>query len=615
MSLLDLSLDLGRAAAAALRAQCDNAAAIPAELAVQAASRPEFGDLQIAGCLQLAKPLGKKPRDLAQIVADALSQRADLAKVEIAGPGYVNLHLSTACLQDLLLQMRDSPSHGVRPRYAGKTVIVDFSSPNVAKPMHIGHIRSTIIGAALTQVLRAVGYTVVSDNHLGDWGTQFGKLIVAYRSWLDREAYARAPIAELVRLYQKFVSDEKQQATELGLKKPERRAPGEGDDEEGEEETPQAVTPLLQQARQELAKLQAGDGENLALWQEFVRVSLQEFHRTYARLGVHFDHELGESFYNDRLPALVDDLLRHGLAEPSQGAIVCPVEGAPAPLLVRKADGAFLYGTTDIATVVHRLRTWQPSRILYVVGSPQQLHFRQVFAVSTAYLSKLGLSSEAQPAPSLEHVMFGSMRFRDAQGNWTMGSTRLGNVPLLDEFLDMAIAHARSVAAAKHSELSPEEAAEVARVVGIGAIKYNDLCRDRVADIHFDLDKAMALDGNTAPYMQYAYARLRSIGRRAESEGYPAAAPTISHVAERALARRLLDYGAAVEKVAETCRPHILCEYLYELAGAVSTFYNEVPVLKAEPAERAARLGLLSLAASTLRHGLSLLGIEVPERM
>ena len=614
MSLLDLSAELGRAAAAALRAHSENAA-IPAELGVQPASRPEFGDLQIAGCLQLAKPLGKKPRDLAQIVVDALAKHPDLAKVEIAGPGYVNLHLTSECLGRLLQQMATSPSHGVRPRYAGQTVIVDFSSPNVAKPMHIGHIRSTIIGAALSNVLRAVGYTVISDNHLGDWGTQFGKLIVAYRSWLDREAYARSPIAELVRLYQKFVSDEKQQATELGLKKPERRVPAEGEDEEGEEEVPQAVTPLLQQARQELAKLQAGDPENLSLWQEFVRASLQEFHRTYGRLGIRFDHELGESFYNDRLPALVEDLLRLGLAEPSQGAIICPVEGAPAPLLVRKADGAFLYGTTDIATVVHRRTTWQPSRVLYVVGSPQQLHFRQVFTVSLAYLARLGLSSETNPPPSLEHIMFGAMRFRDAAGNWTMGSTRLGNVPLLDEFLDMAIARAATVAGEKNSELAPAELAEVARIVGIGTVKYNDLCRDRIADIHFDLDKAMALDGNTAPYMQYAYARMRSIGRKAEAEGYRPAAPTLAHGAERALARRLLDYGAAVERVADTCRPHVLCEYLYELAGAVSTFYNEVPVLKAEPAERSARLGLLALAASTLRHGLSLLGIEVPERM
>jgi arginyl-tRNA synthetase len=481
--------------------------------------------------------------------------------------------------------------------------------------MHIGHIRSTIIGAALDRVLRAVGYHVISDNHLGDWGTQFGKLIVAYRTWLDEAAYRRAPIAELVRLYQRFVTEEKLHAEALGLKKPDRRAAAEGDDEEAEEEAPQAVTPLMKQAREELVKLQAGDAENLALWQDFVRVSLGEFHKTYARLGIQFDHEYGESYYHPRLASLVEELIARGLAEPSRGAIICPVAGEPAPLLVRKADGSFLYGTTDIATVEHRVKTWQPARILYVVGAPQQLHFRQVFAVAQSFLTGSAALAGGRSAPTLEHVMFGAMRFRDASGNWATGSTRLGNVPLLDEFLDMAIARAQGVAQEKNSELTDAEVSEVARIVGIGAIKYNDLCRDRIADIHFDLDKAMALDGNTAPYIQYAYARMRSIGRRAAGEGVNGAAPKISQPAERALARRLLDYGAAVEKVAETCRPHVLCEYLYELAGAVSTFYNEVPVMKAEPAERASRLGLLDLAARTLQHGLSLLGIEVPERM
>ena len=614
MSLLNLSAEFGRAASAALRAALDNHPAIPAELAVPPASRPEFGDLQLTGCLQLAKPLGKKPRDLAQIVVDALAGHADLTKVEIAGPGYVNLHLSADCLGRLLALLAADPHRGVRQRFASDCVVIDYSSPNVAKPMHIGHIRSTIIGAALERVLRAVGYQVVSDNHLGDWGTQFGKLIVAYRLWCDIDAYRKSPIAELVRLYQRFVSEEKKEAEALGLKKPDRRA-AEGEEEEGEEEAVQAVTPLLKQAREELVKLQSGDGENLALWQDFVRVSLGEFHKTYARLGIQFDHEYGESYYHPRLSALVDQLVSLGLAEPSRGAIICPIEGEPAPLLVRKADGSFLYGTTDIATVEYRVKTWHPSRILYVVGTPQQLHFRQVFGVSLRFLAGSGALSAGQAAPSLEHINFGAMRFRDATGNWATGSTRLGNVPLLDEFLDMAIARAQTVAQEKNSELSPEEIAEVARVVGIGAVKYNDLCRDRVADIHFDLDKAMALEGNTAPYIQYAYTRMRSIGRRAAAEGFPTAPPSITQPAERALARRLLEYGAAVEKVAETCRPHILCEYLYELSGAVSTFYNEVPVLKAEPAERGSRLGLLDLAARTLQHGLSLLGIEVPERM
>lgn len=611
LDLLDLCAELGQAAAAALRQAFPDSLAIPAELAVQPASRPEFGDLQIAGCLQLAKPLAKKPRELAQLVEARLTGHPALSKLEIAGAGYVNLHLCSAYIEERLAALAGDPHHGLRQRFAGKRVVVDFSSPNIAKPMHIAHIRSTIIGDALARVLRAVGYDVVTDNHLGDWGTQFGKLIVAYRRWLDKDAYQKTPIAELVRLYQKFVTEEKQQAAALGVKKPDRKADAgsaeEGDEEADEEGAGQAdATPLLKEARAELVKLQAGDLENLALWREFVSVSLREFEATYERLGVKFDVQHGESFYHPRLASLVEELLAAGIAEHSRGAVICSIAGEPAPLLIRKADGSFLYGTTDLATIEHRVKEWNPVRVLYVVGGPQALHFRQVFAVAR----RMAVTS------TLEHISFGSMRFRDDSGNWATGSTRLGNVPLLDEFIDEAIRRAAAVAQGKNPELAAADLEEVARVVGIGAIKYNDLARDRQSDIHFDFDKALSLEGNTAPYIQYAYARLRSIHRRAESEGAAVATmPRLVLSPERALARRLLDYAAAVEKVAETARPHTLCEYLYELAGAVSTFYNEVPVLKAAAEERAARLLLLELTARTLRHGLSLLGIEVPERM
>jgi arginyl-tRNA synthetase len=615
--MLDLSVELGQAAAAALREAFPthpSAGSIPTNLTVAPASRPEFGDLQITSCLQLAKPLGTKPRDLAQIIVNRISGHPALSKVEIAGAGYVNLHLATSYVEKCLAALISDPTHGVRRRYAKQCAVVDFSSPNIAKPMHIGHIRSTIIGDAIARVLRAAGYTVITDNHLGDWGTQFGKLIVAYRRWLDPTAYAAAPIAELVRLYQRFVTEEKQQADALGLKKKDRRpdaadaekdAPGSDDEDEGEVATA-LVTPLLIEARAELSKLQSGDPENLKLWREFVTVSLREFQKTYQRLGVKFDFQLGESFYHPRLASLVEELLQRGIAEYSRGAVICPIEGEPAPLLIRKEDGSFLYGTSDIATIEYRVKEWNPARILYVVGTPQQLHFRQLFAVAR----KLGYTC------SLEHITFGSMRFRDEHGNFTTGSTRKGNVPLLDEFIDEAIRRARAVAAAKNPELSSGDLDEVARIVGTGAIKYNDLMRDRQSDIQFDLDKALALDGNTAPYIQYAYARLRSILRRAEQEGAAVASiPRLQLPAEQALARRLLEYDAAVEKVAETTRPHTLCDYVYGLAGAVSTFYNEVPVLKAPAEERASRLLLLELAARTLHHALSLLGIEVPERM
>ena len=640
-NLLSLGAELGQAAAAALRGQFSDSTAIPAELGVQPASRPEFGDLQIAGCLQLAKPLSKKPRDLAQIVADRLRSDfpAVLEKVEIAGAGYVNLFLSARYIESCLEALAADARHGIRRRFADQRVIVDYSSPNIAKPMHIAHIRSTIIGDALTRIMRAVGYDVIADNHLGDWGTQFGKLIVAYRRWLDKDHYQSAPIAELVRLYQKFVIEEMREAEAKGIRKPDRKADASDSEAEGEDSDTAApeATDLLKQARAELAKLQSGDLVNKLLWHEFVTVSLAEFERTYKRLGVKFDYQLGESFYNPRLTSLVEELLQKGIAEQSRGAVICPVEGEPAPLLVRKADGSFLYGTTDLATIELRIKVWNPVRILYVVGAPQMMHFRQVFSVAR----KMGVQC------SLEHITFGSMRFQDDEGNWSTGSTRKGNVPLLDEFLDSAVEKANHVAQAKSPELAEKyveflsdeiqdrerrkliekklaerfphvpisELDNVARVVGIGAVKYNDLARDRQADIHFDFDKALAFEGNTAPYLQYAYARMHSIQRRAEFEGVKSSTPRLIMPAERALGRSLLDYGAAVERAAETARPHTLCEYLYELSVAVSTFYNEVQVLKAEPAERASRLALLDLAARTLKHGLSLLGIEVPERM
>jgi len=608
--LLDLIAELGQLAAQALLAKFPDHPAIPARLSLTPAAKPEFGDLQLAACLQLAKPLGQKPRELAAIVLQRLASHPAIGKAEIAGPGYVNLHLATSFIERSLGSLGADPHCGVRQQFVGQTVIVDYSSPNIAKPMHIAHIRSTIIGDALARIFRAAGFRVVADNHLGDWGTQFGKLIVAYRSWLDREAFTRDPIGELVRLYQKFVTEEQRQAEELAIAKPSHKpavTSADAEVEEAEEEDDvAAATPLLKAARAELAKLQQGDADNLNLWREFVTVSLAEFAKTYKRLDVHFDCILGESHYHPRLASLVAELLEKGIAEPSRGAIVCNVEGEPAPLLIRKADGSYLYGTTDVATVEHRVKTWHPSRILYVVGAPQQMHFRQVFAVA----HKLGLNSE------LEHITFGTMRFRGDDGKWTTGSTRKGNVPLLDEFIDESIRRARIVAHSKNPELSETDLAEVARVVGIGAIKYNDLSRDRQSDVHFDLDQALALDGNTAPYMQYAYARLRSIARRAEAEGAAVAqALALREPAERTLGRRLLDYSEAVETVVRTARPHHLCQYLYELAGQVSTFYSEIPVLKAEPEARAARLLLLELVARTLKNGLGLLGIEVPERM
>ncbi|MCS6916039.1 MAG: arginine--tRNA ligase [Myxococcales bacterium] len=606
--MLELGAELGRIAAAALAAVVGQDQ-VPAELPVGPAARPQFGDLQIAACLQLARSVRRAPRELAQIVQAALAGHPALERVEVAGPGYVNLVVRTAWLEQQVTALLADARLGVRPHHEGQTVVLDFSSPNIAKPMHIGHIRSTIIGDSLQRVLRAVGYRVISDNHLGDWGTQFGKLIVAYRRWLDRAAYEQDPIGELVRLYQRFTAEERREAEALGLDPGQRRAGTEmgqapDQDEEAEEETgPRPTTPLLAEARAELARLQRGDADNLALWREFVQVSMAVFARTYQRLGVRFDVQLGESFYHERLGPLVEELLQRGIAQVSQGAVICPVEGAPAPLLVRKGDGSFLYGTTDLATIEYRVRTWAPDRILYVVGAPQQLHFRLVFAVAR----RMGVTC------SLEHISFGSLLARDESGRVGMFRTRQGGVLLLDHVLDEAVRRAAEVARRKNPDLSDAEVAEVARVVGIGAVKYNDLCRDRDTDVIFDLDRALALEGNTAPYIQYAYARIRSIARKAGAD--PSGPVRLEHPAERQLAWRLLGFPAVVEQVARTARPHHLAEYLYGLSGALSTFYNEVPVLRAAPAERASRLALLEVVARTLRRGLELLGIEVLERM
>jgi arginyl-tRNA synthetase len=543
-------------------------------LPVGRATKPEFGDLQCSGALQLAKKLGKKPREIAATLAEAIGKHASVAKTEIAGPGFVNIWL-----RDEWLAQHASDATKLRPIGAGQRVVIDYSSPNVAKPMHIGHIRSTIIGDALKRVLRAVGYEVIGDNHLGDWGTQFGKLIVAWRKWLDEDAYARDAVGELLRLYVKFVEEDKS-----------------AEDDEGD------ATPLLKEARAELVKLQQGDAENNALWKQFVDVSMREFERVYQRLGVSFDVVLGESFYNDRLAATVDELLARGIAEESRGAIVVfftkERDGEEmTPMLLRKADGGFLYGTTDVAGLLYRMERWSPSRILIVTDERQQLHFKQLFAVGR----RLGV------AASMEHIWFGLMRLPEG----TI-STREGKLIGLEQLLDEAERRAFVVAGETNPELSEAERREVARVVGLGAVKYNDLSKDRQTLVTFTWDKALALNGNTAPYLQYAYARIKSILRKAESQ--PGAIGPLAPV-ERALVLKLLGYGEAVEAVARTTRPHVLCEYLYELAGAFSTFYAECPVLKAEPAVRDSRLALCALVADTLQAGLGLLGIETLERM
>ena len=580
--------ELGTAASAAL-VKTFGAEGIPAVLVFEPSPR---ADVQCTAAMQLAKALRKAPRDLAAVILPTVLAHPAVAQAELAGAGFINVTLRD---EWIAAHLDDALVH--RPIGAGQTVVLDYSSPNVAKPMHIGHIRSTILGEAMKRVLRAVGYTVVADNHLGDWGTQFGKLIVAWHRYLDAAAYARDPVGELLRIYVKYSEEEKVQRAALG-------APAKAE-EDDDAALPAQAPELLLAARAELVKLQAGDPANVALWRQFVDVSMAEFDRVYARLGVSFDEVLGESFYNDLLAGTVDELLEKGIAEHSQGAVIVTFtkerdgEALP-PMLIRKADGGFLYGTSDIAAMRYRMGRWSPARILIVTDERQQLHFRQLFAVAR----RLGVPAK------LEHVWFGLMRL--PEGTF---STRDGNVISLESLLDEAEKRAADVARSLNADLPEAELAEVARVVGLGSVKYNDLSKDRQTLITFTWDKALSLQGNTAPYVQYAYARIRSIQRKVAELGAVPGPLVALEPTERALVMTLLRYPLAVEEVAMSSRPHALCDYLFALAGAFATFFNDCPVKDAEPAVRAARLTLCDRVATVLRRGLDLLGIEVVERM
>ena len=542
---------------------------------------PKFGDYQSNSLISLAKARKLNPRQVAADVLEKLEVTDWCEPVEIAGPGFLNFRLKTAALENVLEKAARGEHLFFEKASQPRTVVIDFSSPNVAKPMHVGHIRSTILGDSLARTLRLLGHKVITDNHLGDWGTQFGMLLVGWKQHLDKAALAADPFAEMERLY-KLVNAATQ--------------------------TDRAV---LDQARQELVKLQAGDEENRRIWREMIDLSQHLFDNIYQRLGVHFDFTLGESFYNARLQGIVQELVERGIARESEGAIAVFFEEIPQlkalPALIRKSDGGFNYTTTDLATLAHRLETWHPEEIIYVTGGPQQLHFQQLFAIFNRW--------HPEAKVRLAHVWFGSILGEDGRPFKTRTGENIRLINLLDEAEERAF----KVVTDKNPELPEAQRREIARVVGLGAVKYADLLPNRQSDYVFSWDKMLALNGNSAPYLLNAYVRIRSIFRKGGIEGPKVEGQKLEvrleAAEEIALAKQLINFGLVLEGVAEEYRPNFLCTYLYDLAGFFTTFYENCPVLKAEPEKRSTRLILCDLTAKVLSQGLSVLGIETLEQM
>ncbi len=627
---------------------------------VRRSSDSRFGDYQANCAMPLKGILGKPFRDIAAEIVERLDVADICDPPEIAGPGFINLRLRDSFLTSLLEQAVTDPRIGCVPQMPQKTYVIDYSGPNVAKPMHIGHIRSTVIGDSLSRVLRFLGHRVIGDNHIGDWGTQFGMIIYGCKHFADLvepqpEVYRR--YAQLYRLVHQLIQYHKgkDELPKLGNRIEELRQEVErleaaaqaaggnakevkklqGDLRRAQKQLAESQKELQELEEQltrvesnsqlsrlasehcdiaagvlaETARLHAGDPENLKLWQEILPPSLELLETTYRRLGVNFDCALGESFYHDRLEAVVNSLCAAGIAEESDGATVVFIEGFDTPMIIRKRDGAFLYATTDLATIQYRVEEWQPHSILYVVDHRQSLHFQQLFAVA----GRWGYSHV-----ELKHVEFGTIKGKDGKPFKTRGtSVDLGEV------LDGAVAHARRVIVEndKEDQFSETERDEVAEVVGLGAVKYYDLSFNRSSDYTFDYDDMVDTKGNTATYMQYAYARVRSILRKGNVDIHALRASgatlVLEHPAERALALEIARFPEALAEVTVDYRPNLLTSYLFDqLAKSFSSFYEQCPTLKAASDDiRRSRLLLADLTARTLAKGLELLGIDVVEKL
>ena len=624
---------------------------------IRQAQDPKFGDFQANFAMPLSKQLGKPPREIAQIVVASL-QIDDICEVpEIAGPGFINLKLKDSFVSSQIAKIAGDDRLGVALTENPRHVVVDFSSPNVAKPMHVGHLRSTVIGDAICRTVRFVGHKVTSDNHIGDWGTQFGMIIYGYRHFRDEAAFHAGSVSELARLYklvnqlsdyqatvaklpateqavetakatliqqeQLAFSDEKAKKPINSWKKQVSSA------EEALKEARTTIATVEQnsslhaasnahpdiarKAREETAKLHAGDAENNQLWSQFLPACLEALNRIYVRLGIAFDLTLGESYYNPMLAGVVSSLKQKNLARVSEGATCVFIDGNAAPFIVQKTDGAFTYATTDLATIQYRLEALKADDVLYVVDKRQSEHFQQLFA--TTDLWSIGQLI-------LRHVSFGTVMGNDGKPY----KTRSGDTVGLESLLDEAITRARKIVDENDDKrregamLSGDERANVAEIVGLGGIKYADLHHNRESDYVFDWDKMLATTGDTATYMQYAYARICGIFRKlnierntVSSSGTPI---LLTCIEERRLALQLLMFGNAIDSVLSEYRPHLLTTWLYETADSFSKFYDRCSVQDAETAElQGSRLILCDLMARAIRTGLALLGIQVAEVM
>ncbi|MDZ4231383.1 MAG: arginine--tRNA ligase [Patescibacteria group bacterium] len=550
------------------------------EFEVKIENSLERGHLSTNAAFVLAEKENLAPLQAAEELRSSLHQNAPgdfFDRIEVGGGGFLNIWLSKEAIQGQLAKIAKAGSGWARVKGRKKeAVIIEYSSPNIAKPMHIGHLRSTIIGDAIANVFEFLGYKTVRWNYIGDWGTQFGKLIVAYKRWGNKGKVRKNPIEELDKLYVRFHQELKEH--------PELEAEG----------------------REEFHKLEQGNKGNRKLWRWFKKESLKEFGKIYNRLGINFSVHVGEAYYEKDLTGIIDLLKEEKVVYESEGALIADLErfGLP-PAMVRKSDGSTLYLTRDIASLKHRIKEYDPKKILYVVANEQALHFSQLFA-----LAKSTDLAEGAAMPELTHVKFGLVRGETGK----KFSSREGTGIKLEELLSRAVELAKQALVERDVSFKKDEMKEVSETVGIGAVKYNDLSQNRLSDIVFDWDKMLSFDGNSGPYLQYTYARLRSILKKARRVP-KLDLSTLESESDQALVLKLAEFPDVLERVRRSYMPSYLASYLHELAKQVNSYYHSEPVLYSEPSLRALRLNLVKSTAITLRNGLRLLGIKTIERM